>query len=150
MLHAAAREQLCCPIYCLMPDHVHLIWMGLSRDSDQRNGMSFLRRHLEPALAPAKFQPQAHDRVLREEQRRRGAFQGACLYIAENPVRAGLVERADQWRYHGAIIPGYPTLHPLQADYWPKFWKLFLKAREPDAGKIRRPLFNMGGGRAEM
>jgi len=28
MLHVAARENLVCPIYCLMPDHLHLIWMG--------------------------------------------------------------------------------------------------------------------------
>ena len=41
MFHAAARENLFCPAYCLMPDHIHLLWMGLWRDSDQRNGMKF-------------------------------------------------------------------------------------------------------------
>ena len=29
MLHTAAREGLVCPIYSLMPDHLHLVWMGL-------------------------------------------------------------------------------------------------------------------------
>ena len=48
MLHTAAREGLLCPIYCLMPDHIHLVWMGLRRASDQRNGMAFLRTYLEP------------------------------------------------------------------------------------------------------
>ena len=43
MLHAAAREGLLCPAYCLMPDHVHLVWMGLRSDADQMNGMAFLR-----------------------------------------------------------------------------------------------------------
>ena len=52
MLHAAAREGLFCPTYCLMPDHIHLIWMGLRLESDQRNGMSFLRRYLEPVGSP--------------------------------------------------------------------------------------------------
>ena len=28
MLHAAAREGLFCPTYCLMSDHLHLVWMG--------------------------------------------------------------------------------------------------------------------------
>jgi REP element-mobilizing transposase RayT len=42
MLHVAARERLFCPAYCLMPDHMHLLWMGLHKDTDQRNGMSFL------------------------------------------------------------------------------------------------------------
>jgi len=55
MLHATAREGLFCPTYCLMPDHVHLLWMGLRRDSNQRNGMKFLREHLAPAPAPASF-----------------------------------------------------------------------------------------------
>src|ERR1022692_3132040 len=50
MLHAAAREGLLCPAYCLMPDHLHLVWMGLRRDSDQRNGMKFLRARLGPCL----------------------------------------------------------------------------------------------------
>jgi len=27
-LHAAARECVLCPIYTLMPDHLHLVWMG--------------------------------------------------------------------------------------------------------------------------
>jgi hypothetical protein len=34
------------PVYVLMPDHLHLIWMGLRVDSDQRNAMKFLRKHL--------------------------------------------------------------------------------------------------------
>jgi len=59
MFHAAAREGLVCPVYCLMPDHLHLVWMGLRRDADQLNGMAFLRTYLEPALMPGKFQPPA-------------------------------------------------------------------------------------------
>ena len=39
---------LFCPAYCLMPDHIHLLWLGLRRDTDQRNGMKFLREHLGP------------------------------------------------------------------------------------------------------
>src|SRR5258707_15052659 len=44
LLHAAAREGFLCPTYCLMPDHLHLVWMGLRLDSDQFNGMAFVRR----------------------------------------------------------------------------------------------------------
>jgi putative transposase len=68
MLHAAARENLFCPAYCLMPDHIHLLWMGMHRDSDQMNGMKFLREHLGAVLRPHSFQHQAHDHVLREEE----------------------------------------------------------------------------------
>jgi len=139
VLHAAAREAIFCPTYCLMPDHLHLVWMGLRLDSDQLNGMAFLRTHLEPGLARQKFQHQAHDHVLKEEERRRNAFVRVCNYIQENPLRAELVQHPAEWRFSGAIVPGYPTLHPLQENFWPKFWKLYSQAKHPDAGKILRP-----------
>src|ERR1043165_3887601 len=69
MLHAPAREGLSCPTYCLMPDHIHLVWMGMRRDTDQKNGMKFLREHLAPKLRPHDFQHQAHDHVLQAAQR---------------------------------------------------------------------------------
>ncbi len=141
MLHTAAREGLYCPTYCLMPDHLHLVWMGLRLDTDQLNGMAFLRTHLEPALSPAKFQPQPHDHVLRAQQRRQNAFAETCRYDLANPVRAGLVGQPEEWEFTGCVVPGYPRLHPLEPDYWPTFWKLFANARQPDAGNIRRPPF---------
>lgn len=139
MFHAAAREGLLCPVYCLMPDHIHFVWMGLRLDSDQRNGMAFLRTHLEPKLAPARFQPQAHDEVLREENRKRNAFAKTCFYIRANPVRAGLVAETEIWPFAGCIVPGYPRLDPGQEDFWPKFWNIYTKLREPDAGNLKRP-----------
>jgi hypothetical protein len=82
LLHAAAREGLFCPVYCLMPDHAHLIWMGLRVESDQRNAMKFLRKHLATELAcrsptgvEFELQKQSHDNVLREKDRMRGAFE---------------------------------------------------------------------------
>jgi putative transposase len=103
MLHAAARKGLFCPTYCLMPDHIHLVWVGLRRDTDQINGMAFLRTQLEPALAPAKFQPQPHDSVVRQPEREHDAFAKVCSYILDNPVKAKLVARADEWNFHGAV-----------------------------------------------
>lgn len=141
MLHAATREGLFCPVYCLMPDHIHLAWMGMRRDTDQRNGMKFLRAQLGPHLHPHRFQHQSRDHVLRSEQRKRDAFWKVCFYIADNPRRKELVKHPDEWKFCGAVIPGYPALHPLEEDFWPKFWKLYFAALDPDAGKITRPLF---------
>ena len=139
MLHTAAREGLVCPIYCLMPDHLHLVWMGLRLDSDQINGMAFLRTYLEPELSPARFQPQPQDEVLRAEQRKRNAFAKVCFYIAANPVRAKLIGEKETWPFIGCIVPGYPKLNPLDENYWSKFWQIFAKLRQPDAGNIKRP-----------
>jgi len=51
LTHACARERLFCPAYCLMPDHLHLMWLGLALESDQLNAMKFLRLHLNRLLA---------------------------------------------------------------------------------------------------
>ena len=139
MLHAAAREGLCCPVYCLMPDHLHLVWMGLRQESDQRKGMKFLREYLGPSLRPHRFQHQAHDHVLKEEERRQNAFAAVCWYILENPLRAELSKSVSDWAFSGAIVPGYPTLSPVQGDFWKKFWERYHSMKHPDAGTIRRP-----------
>ena len=130
MLHTAAREGLFCPAYCLMPDHLHLVWMGLRPDTDQLNGMAFLRTHLEPALAPAQFQPQAHDHVLRHEERGRDAFMASVAYDLQNPVLKGLAARPEDRPFTGCVAPGYPTFHPLEDGFWPKFWKLYVAQRD--------------------
>jgi putative transposase len=102
--------------------------------------MAFLRTYLEPELSPAKFQPQAQDEVLREEQRKRNAFAKVCFYIAANPARAKLIRENEVWPFTGCVIPGYPKLNPqADEDYWPKFWRIYAKLRQPDAGNILRP-----------
>jgi len=124
-LHAAVRENLFCPIYVLMPDHFHLIWMGIASGSDQRLATRFLRRCLASQLKPLRWQHQPHDHVLRVEERMKEAFLATVHYIAENPVRTGLTDRGLGWPYTGCMVPGYPDLHPRQTDFWSKFWRLY-------------------------
>jgi REP element-mobilizing transposase RayT len=138
LLHAAAREGLFCPVYVLMPDHIHLLWMGLRVDTDQRNAMKFLRKHLatelsrrSPTGAEFELQKQSHDSVLRPEDRLRGAFEKTCFYILNNPCRKELVAHPRDWPHFGAVIPGYPFLQPLAEDFWEQFWKLYTSRREP-------------------
>jgi REP element-mobilizing transposase RayT len=133
LLHAAARYSVWCPAYCLMPDHLHLLWMGLRRESDQLNAMKFLRTELEPALGQGReWQHQAHDHVLREEERRRNAFAASCFYILKNPVRGKLASSAREWPFSGAVVPGYPRLHQLAKGFWELFWKLYAAEREAE------------------
>ena len=139
-LHAAAREGLLCPAYCLMPDHLHFVWMGLRPDTDQRNGIKFLRAQLGPHLQPARFQHQAHDHVLKPEERHRQAFSLACAdYVLLNPFKAGLVKNPADWPYSGAVIPGYPRLKVFDAGYWPWFWEHYATAREPAVEQRKLP-----------
>ncbi len=149
LLHASAREGLFCPTYVLMPDHLHLLWMGLRLASDQINAMRFLRKYLQleltrrgsSAAPPFELQKQAHDRVLREEERKRGAFASACLYVLNNPVRADLVKQPRDWPSLGAVVPGYPDVYPLDEGFWPLFWKLYAQHREPGNPPLLPPFW---------
>jgi putative transposase len=112
--------------------------MGLRVETDQRNAMKFLRKHLAEELrrrsrngVEFELQKQSHDSVLRPEDRLRNAFEKACFYILENPIRKGLALHSGDWPYLGAVVPGFPFLHPLEEDFWEMFWKIYMKEREP-------------------
>ena len=132
MLHVAAREGLVCPVYVLMPDHIHLVWMGMRHDSDQRNGMAFLRTYLARGLGDARFQHQAHDHVLNEKERRRNAFAKTCWYVLMNPVRAELAATPEVWMFLGCVVPGYPNLDPRDESYWEVFWRIYVKLKNTE------------------
>jgi REP element-mobilizing transposase RayT len=131
LVHTAFKHQLACPVYCLMPDHVHLLWIGYAPESDQRDAATFFRKHANRLLAPRRFQLQGYDHVLRDNERERGAFETAANYVLENPVRKGWVAKAAEYAYSGCVLPGYPELAIHQADYWERFWRAyyFLMAR---------------------
>ena len=140
MLHCAAREGLLCPAYCLMPDHLHLVWMGLRATTDQRNGMAFLRTHLKVLIQPAALQHQAHDHVLTEAERTKSKFSMACTdYVLLNPWRAHLVTDPHAWPYLGAMVPGYTTVDPFKPGYWEWFWARHSEQIEPNLHRRTLP-----------
>ena len=102
--------------------------------SDQRNAAKFFRARLNPILEKlgARFQPQAYDHVLREEERQGTAFEQVVEYIARNPERANLVrpDKFQEYKYTSCLVPGYPELSPWQHDYWDLFWRLYARLRE--------------------
>jgi putative transposase len=129
LTHTMFRYGLCCPIYCCMPDHIHLLWVGLFNQTDQRLASRFFRKQINPVLdkVGAPLQQQPYDHVLQEEERREKEFQNVAEYIARNPERAGLVaqDRYRDYPYTGCLVPGYPDLKPWQHGYWELFWRLY-------------------------
>jgi REP element-mobilizing transposase RayT len=125
LIHTLVRYEMLCPAYCLMPDHAHFVWMGIASTTDQRLAAAFFRRATNRLLAPEKWQQEPYDGVLRDEQRKRGAFQSVCAYVRENPVRAGLVVTANDYAYSGAIVPAFPDLEPCRDDFWNVFWSVY-------------------------
>ena len=126
LLHAAYRHGTWCPAYCLMPDHFHLVWMGVAPDTDQLNAMRWLRRNAHFVLQGCRLQHQAHDHVLRAEERGTNSIHNHCVnYVLQNPARAGLVERADAWEFSGMMVPGFARMNPFEANSWDIYWRFY-------------------------
>ena len=125
LTHSLFRYAIACPIFCLMPDHIHLIWMGINDSSDQKRAMKHFRTRLNESLRRTDFelQDQPYDHVLQPEERQEAAFIDTCEYTARNPERAGLVpvDGYASYPHSGCLIPGYPELKPFQVDFWPRF-----------------------------
>ncbi|MCR9296237.1 MAG: hypothetical protein NXI32_26290 [bacterium] len=134
MTHALFRYALVCPIYCLMPDHMHLVWIGIEERSDQLKAMKFFRRQLNASLGchGFRFQHQPYDRVLRDEERKEENFVDLVEYIGRNPERAGLIEIDEftSYPYNGCLLPGYPELQLWTDQFWDRFWRAYAFLRK--------------------
>ena len=135
LTHMAFLYRLMVPVYCLMPDHLHLLALGYHENANQRLAMRFLRSHLTALLKPrgVALQKQGYDHVLREEhERERDGFQAVAWYIRANPLRAGLVDDESALREYpflGCLLPGFPEVSIWDEEYWVRFWRIFA-ARE--------------------
>jgi putative transposase len=82
--------------YCLMPDHLHvLLSPGESREPigkwlDQFKSFT-THAYMRMGGRPPLWQRSAHDHVCRADE----SVRNVVMYIANNPVRAGLVEKWD-------------------------------------------------------
>ena len=92
LTHSLFRYGICCPMFCCMPDHIHLLWIGILRGSDQRVAMKHFRKHLNDVLQVlgVRLQNQSYDHVLKDEERQEAGFEALADYIARNPERDSL------------------------------------------------------------
>ena len=97
---AVAKFNAAAGRYVIMPDHVHLFVRG-GQDFTLSSWISGLRRAMSVALrSPGLWQPGFFDHVLRSDE----SYAEKWNYVRENPVRAGLVQTADDWPYQGEIV----------------------------------------------
>ena len=84
--------------YVIMPDHIHLFVRGDAEFSLSR-WIAGLKRAISAALKirGAFWQPTFFDHILRSDE----SYGEKWGYVRENPVRAGLVEQSDDWRFQG-------------------------------------------------
>lgn len=110
------------PVYCLMPDHLHLLAAGFSHDSDQILWSRAIRRAINQSIKPISLQKQAYDHVLRPDESGPDAFIALVHYISENPVRARLTASARDWPYVGSVVPALPKLDPRDEEFRKRWW----------------------------
>jgi putative transposase len=102
LARAVRLEAWACHVFCLMPNHYHLIVeTSLARLSNGLHGLNgvyaqaFNERHRRSGhLFGSRFA----SFVILDHQHLRNA----CEYVLQNPVRAGLCEEAEDWRWSGA------------------------------------------------
>jgi REP element-mobilizing transposase RayT len=90
------------PIYCFMPDHLHLISLGRSDHSDILLGVEDFKQlsghWLGDQMPTVRWQKSFFDCVIRQPEL--GSIVG---YILDNPVRARLVAHWREYPFTGAI-----------------------------------------------
>ncbi len=80
----------------LMPDHVHLLIAPKDREEAVGDAAGALKRWIRREVrAKWRWQSGSFDRLLRSDESAYEKWQ----YIRENPVRAGLVEKWQDWPY---------------------------------------------------
>jgi REP element-mobilizing transposase RayT len=87
-----------------MPDHVHLLVEGTSADADakafiarakQYSGFYYRQEH-----GATLWQRYGYEHTLRDEE----LTLVVARYILENPVRAGLVQRVEDYPFAGSLV----------------------------------------------
>jgi putative transposase len=97
------------PIYCFMPDHMHVIIKGRDWSSAPKAAMgcfkwvsgNWLKQH-RPAF---EWQKDFHDRILRVAE-----ADTKVIYIACNPLRAGLVASPLDYAFTGSLATDWKEL----------------------------------------
>jgi REP element-mobilizing transposase RayT len=97
-------------VYCFMPDHAHMILRGRNPQSEAWRGMvafkqqtGFWLAHHCPASA---WQKDFYDHIIRADE----DLGAHVRYIANNPVRKGLVTHWHEYPYTGSIGSDLATI----------------------------------------
>jgi putative transposase len=89
--------------YVIMPDHIHLFVRG-GPDFVLGEWIKGLKRAISTPTKtngrPVVWQPGFFDHILRNDE----SYSQKWQYVYENPVRAGLVQSAEEWPYLGEIV----------------------------------------------
>jgi putative transposase len=99
---AAARAQTAIWAYCLMPNHVHFIMVPSDPDGLRRTFAEAHRRYTARIHARLKVTGHLWQGRFSSTAMDERHLMAAARYVSMNPVRAGLVARAEDWPWSSA------------------------------------------------
>ena len=101
MNEAALKFNIKVFAWCIMPDHVHFILQGEQTIEFIRQFKGKLTPVFRKIQADTRlWQRSFYDHALRKEE----SLPDVCAYTWENPVRAGIVDKAIDYLYSGSIV----------------------------------------------
>lgn len=120
-LRAATLARVQVLAYCFMPNHVHLLTEGQSEDSDGKRFIAHAKQlsgfHFKKQFAGERlWQRYGFERTLRTDE----STLRVARYMLENPVRAGLVTRVQDYPFLGSDV--YTVEQVLEAVQMDDCW----------------------------
>ena len=101
---AATEQSIALLTYCYMPDHLHLLVEGQAEDSDClrfiARAKQFSGFHYKAKFGHRLWQRYGYEHTLRSDE----SGISVSRYILENPVRAGLVTRIEDYPFSGSSV----------------------------------------------
>jgi putative transposase len=100
---AARENQFAVIAYCFMPDHLHLLIEGQSESSDCRRFIARAKQYsgfyYSKEFDRRLWQRNGYEHVLRDDEQ----THAVARYVLNNPIRAGLVEKVEDYPYVGSL-----------------------------------------------
>jgi putative transposase len=128
--------------YCLMTNHVHFVGIPLHKDSIWKtfhrcHGVYAVKFNAKYDLAGHLFQGRPYSSVLDERH-----FWSAMRYVEQNPVRAGMVVKAEEHEWSSARSHCEYSVDRLLDANWIKLdqianWKGWLREEQNDEDLLR-------------
>ncbi|MCP5098236.1 MAG: hypothetical protein GY943_22025 [Chloroflexi bacterium] len=91
--------------FCVMSNHAHIVFTPLEKENDSYHALQTIMHSLKRYTARegnkllkregAFWQHESYDHVVRN----RNEWERIVKYVLNNPVKAGLVERWEDWPY---------------------------------------------------
>jgi len=106
-------------VYCVMPDHLHALLIGLDRGSNMMNLVEHFKKVSNDfhrnVHGKELWQKKFYDRILRESD----PNGDVANYIWMNPVRKGLCATPEEWEFSGSFKSDYPGYVHADVDWKP-------------------------------